>query len=139
MPFRQIKTPAIATAAVTNSKLDKTAITGQTAVTTLGSLTNDVLLAYDSSNDALRKITFENFITDSIDTDNLTEGSSKIFYTDARVQTFVSGGSLTSISTSGNATIGGNITNGSINLTFPTVGGAISTEGFSIALATALG
>ena len=58
MPFRQIKTPAIATAAVTNSKLDKTAITGQTAVTTLGSLTNDVLLAYDSSNDALRKITF---------------------------------------------------------------------------------
>ena len=109
MPFRQIKTPAIATAAVTNSKLDKTAITGQTAVTTLGSLTNDVLLAYDSSNDALRKITFENFITDSIDTDNLTEGSSKIFYTDARVQTFVSGGSLTSISTSGNATIGGNI------------------------------
>ena len=41
--------------------------------------------------------------------------------------------------TSGNATIGGNITNGSVNLTFPTVGGTISTEGFSIALATALG
>ena len=40
---------------------------------------------------------------------------------------------------SGNATIGGNITNGSVNLTFPTVGGTISTEGFSIALATALG
>ena len=34
---------------------------------------------------------------------------------------------------------GGNITNGSVNLTFPTVGGTISTEGFSIALATALG
>ena len=43
------------------------------------------------------------------------------------------------VSISGNATIGGNITNGSVNLTFPTVGGAISTEGFSIALATALG
>ena len=41
--------------------------------------------------------------------------------------------------TSGNAQIGGNITNGSVNLTFPTVGGTISTEGFSIALATALG
>ena len=41
--------------------------------------------------------------------------------------------------TSGNAQISGNITNGSVNLTFPTVGGTISTEGFSIALATALG
>ena len=41
--------------------------------------------------------------------------------------------------TSGNAQIGGNITDGSVNLTFPTVGGTISTEGFSIALATALG
>ena len=41
--------------------------------------------------------------------------------------------------TSRNAQIGGNITNGSVNLTFPTVGGTISTEGFSIALATALG
>ena len=33
----------------------------------------------------------------------------------------------------------GVISNGSVNLSFPTVGGAISTEGFSIALATALG
>ena len=33
----------------------------------------------------------------------------------------------------------GVISNGSVNLTFPTVGGTISTEGFSIALATALG
>ena len=33
----------------------------------------------------------------------------------------------------------GNNNNGSVNLTFPTVGGTISTEGFSIALATALG
>ena len=41
--------------------------------------------------------------------------------------------------TSGNLQTGGNITNGSVNLTFPTVGGTISTEGFSIALATALG
>ena len=39
----------------------------------------------------------------------------------------------------GNLQTGGNLTNGSINLTFPTVGGTISTEGFSIALATALG
>ena len=39
----------------------------------------------------------------------------------------------------GNLQTGGNLTNGSINLTFPTVGGTVSTEGFSIALATALG
>ena len=41
--------------------------------------------------------------------------------------------------TAGNLQTGGNITNGSVNLTFPSVGGTISTEGFSIALATALG
>ena len=41
--------------------------------------------------------------------------------------------------TAGNLQTSGNITNGSVNLTFPTVGGTISTEGFSIALATALG
>ena len=39
----------------------------------------------------------------------------------------------------GNLQTGGNLIKGSINLTFPTVGGTISTEGFSIALATALG
>ena len=41
--------------------------------------------------------------------------------------------------TAGNLQTSGNITNGSVNLTFPTVGGTVSTEGFSIALATALG
>ena len=41
--------------------------------------------------------------------------------------------------TAGNLQTGGNITNASVNLTFPSVGGTVSTEGFSIALATALG
>ena len=45
----------------------------------------------------------------------------------------------TGVAVTGNITVSGNINNGSVNLTFPTVGGAISTEGFSIALATALG
>ena len=45
----------------------------------------------------------------------------------------------TGVSITENLTVSGNINNGSVNLTFPTVGGAISTEGFSIALATALG
>ena len=74
-----------------------------------------------------------------LDTQSLT-----IAGTTNEIETTASGQTLTiglpnNVTISGNATIGGNITNGSINLTFPTVGGTISTEGFSIALATALG
>ena len=74
-----------------------------------------------------------------LDTQSLT-----IAGTTNEIETVASGQTLTiglpnNVSISGNATIGGNINNGSVNLTFPTVGGAISTEGFSIALATALG
>lgn len=45
----------------------------------------------------------------------------------------------TGVAITGNLTATGNINNGSVNLTFPTVGGVISTEGFGIALAVALG
>ena len=74
-----------------------------------------------------------------LDTQSLT-----ISGTTNEIETVASGQTLTiglpnNVTISGNATIGGNITNGSVNLTFPTVGGTISTEGFSIALATALG
>ena len=75
-----------------------------------------------------------------LDTQSLT-----IAGTSNEIETSASGQTLTiglpnNVTISGNATIGGNISNGSgINLTFPTVGGTISTEGFSIALATALG
>ena len=74
-----------------------------------------------------------------LDTQSLT-----IAGTTNEIETVASGQTLTiglpnNVTISGNATIGGNITNGSVNLTFPTVGGTISTEGFSIALATALG
>ena len=75
-----------------------------------------------------------------LDTQSLT-----IAGTTNEIETVASGQTLTiglpnNVTISGNATIGGNISNGSgINLTFPTVGGTISTEGFSIALATALG
>ena len=75
-----------------------------------------------------------------LDTQSLT-----IAGTSNEIETVASGQTLTiglpnNVTISGNATIGGNISNGSgINLTFPTVGGTISTEGFSIALATALG
>ena len=74
-----------------------------------------------------------------LDTQSLT-----IAGTTNEIETVASGQTLTiglpnNVTISGNATIGGNITNGSVNLTFPTVGGTVSTEGFSIALATALG
>ena len=64
--------------------------------------------------------------------------------TSNEIETSGSGNAVTiglpnNVTISGNATIGGNISNGTVNLTFPTVGGTISTEGFSIALATALG
>ena len=54
----------------------------------------------------------------------------------------VTGGNISTggnVVATGNLQTGGNLIKGSINLTFPTVGGTISTEGFSIALATALG
>ena len=74
-----------------------------------------------------------------LDTQSLT-----IAGTTNEIETVASGQTLTiglpnNVTISGNARINGNITNGSVNLTFPTVGGTISTEGFSIALATALG
>ena len=49
----------------------------------------------------------------NLNTDAITEGSS-LYYTDARVNTFAGGGSLATITTSGDVTVGGNlIVNGS--------------------------
>ena len=59
------------------------------------------------------------------DTDDLTEGTANLYYTDARVQTYLSGGTATTIETTGDVIIGGNLTvNGSsstINSTTLTV------------------
>ena len=58
--------------------------------------------------------------------------------TSGEIETSATGNTVT-IGLPTNVTIAGNINNGSgANLTFPSVGGTISTEGFSIALATAL-
>ena len=58
--------------------------------------------------------------------------------TSGEIETSATGNTVT-IGLPTNVTISGNINNGSgVNLTFPSVGGTISTEGFSIALATAL-
>jgi hypothetical protein len=79
-----------------------------------------------------------------LDTQSLTiAGTSNEIETVASGQTLTIGlpnaVTISGTMTAGNLQTGGNITNGSVNLTFPTVGGTISTEGFSIALATALG
>jgi len=85
----------------------------------------------------------ETFAVD-LDTQSLTiAGTSNEIETVASGQTLTIGlpnaVTISGTMTAGNLQTGGNITNGSVNLTFPTVGGTISTEGFSIALATALG
>ena len=59
--------------------------------------------------------------------------------TSGEIETSATGNTVT-IGLPTNVTIAGNINNGAgVNLTLPSVGGTISTEGFSIALATALG
>ena len=59
--------------------------------------------------------------------------------TSGEIETSATGNTVT-IGLPTNVTISGNINNGAgVNLTLPSVGGTISTEGFSIALATALG
>ena len=59
--------------------------------------------------------------------------------TSGEIETAAAGNTVT-IGLPTNVTIAGNINNGAgVNLTLPSVGGTISTEGFSIALATALG
>ena len=120
---------------------DIASITGASG--TIASAT-DVIEAVVQINNALNAVDLDGagdsgtFAVD-LDTQSLT-----IAGTTNEIETVASGQTLTiglpnNVSISGNATIGGNIGNGSVNLTFPTVGGTISTEGFSIALATALG
>ena len=107
-----------------------------------------------SATDVVEAVTFLNTAVNTSDLDgagdsgtfavDLDTQSLTIAGTTNEIETVASGQTLTiglpnNVTISGNATIGGNITNGSVNLTFPTVGGTISTEGFSIALATALG
>ena len=107
-----------------------------------------------SATDVVEAVTLLNTAVNTSDLDgagdtgtfavDLDTQSFTIAGTTNEIETAASGQTLTiglpnNVTISGNATISGNITNGSTILTFPTVGGAISTEGFSIALATALG
>jgi len=81
MAFRQIKSPALGTASVTTAKLDPTAVSGQTVAGSVSSLDSFVVHAAGSS--ALVNVTAAALIG-SYDTDDLAEGSTNIWYTDAR-------------------------------------------------------
>ena len=80
-----------------------------------------------------RVATFRNTMASGEDMDTVEPSIVFSFQDDSETRTALT------IDHDSNVTIGGNLIKGSINLTFPTVGGTISTEGFSIALATALG
>jgi predicted nucleic acid-binding Zn-ribbon protein len=87
MAFRQIKAPALANQAVIETKLDVTAISGQVAASSVGSLANDTFLMHSAENNALRKLSVQNLVN-SLSTDNLTEGSN-LYFTNARAQAAV--------------------------------------------------
>ena len=55
------------------------------------------------------------FDTSTSDTDDLSEGSTNLYYTDTRVQTYLGGGTATNISISGNLTVDGNTILGDAN------------------------
>ena len=122
MAFRQIKTPALADQAVINTKLDVTSVSGQTELASLGAVSADMFLVYDSSADALKKVSATN-ILGSMDTDALAEGSSNLYYTDARVETkidtYVLGGTGVDV-TGGEISIGQDVAT-TADVTFGTV------------------
>ena len=60
------------------------------------------------------------------DTDDLSEGSSNLYYTNTRVQTYIGSGNATNISISGNLTVDGNTTLGDANTDTITMNARIS-------------
>ena len=101
-----------------------------------------------SSTDVVEAIVALNSSIDTLDVDIagdtgtisiLDSETLTIAGTSGEIETSATGNTVT-IGLPTNVTIAGNINNGAgVNLTLPSVGGTISTEGFSIALATALG
>ena len=140
MAFRQIKTPALADQAVITAKLDVTAVSGHSAVTSL--IGADELMVHDSANGALKKITSANLIG-SYDTDNLSEGSTNVYFTDARVRTsvdgYVTGG--TGVAVAGGAISIGQAVATTDNVTFNnvTVNGTLGTDDITAATVTSSG
>lgn len=140
MAFRQIKTPALADQAVVTAKLDVTAVSGHSAVTTL--IDADEFLVHDTANGELKKITKANLIG-AYDSDDLAEGSTNLYFTDARVETavdnYITGGTGVTVS-SGEISIGQDVgTTANVQFNNVTVDGTLSTDDITAATVTASG
>ena len=82
MAFRQIKSPALADKAVINTKLDESAVQGQSTLTGMIDPSQCFTLLYDVGTDSLKKIGADAFFS-SFSTDDLQEGSA-LYYTPER-------------------------------------------------------
>ena len=78
MSFRQIKSPALADRSIISTKLDSSAVTGQTLLTGMANPADCFTLLYDVGSDSLKKISTAAFFG-SFDTDDLAEGSQQYF------------------------------------------------------------
>ena len=74
-----LSSDTLATASVTNDKLNSNIISSQTAIGVVDS-TNDTLLIYDNSTTSLKKVAVNSFLS----TSDVTEGTN-LYYTDERV------------------------------------------------------
>ena len=78
MAFRQIKSPALADKAVINTKLDESAVQGQSTLTGMINPAECFTLLYDVGSDSLKKIGADAFFG-SFSTDDLQEGANQYF------------------------------------------------------------
>ena len=87
MAFRQIKSPALADKAVINTKLDESAVQGQSTLQGMVNPSDCFTLLYDVGSDSLKKIGADQFFA-SFSTSDLAEGSN-LYYTAERANTDV--------------------------------------------------
>jgi predicted nucleic acid-binding Zn-ribbon protein len=87
MAFRQIKSPALADKAVLNTKLDESAVQGQSTLTGMVNPADCFTLLYDVGSDSLKKIGADAFFA-SFSTDDLQEGANQ-YFTPERAKTAV--------------------------------------------------
>ncbi len=87
MAFRQIKSPALADKAVINTKLDESAVQGQSTLTGMVNPADCFTLLYDVNSDSLKKIGADAFFA-SFSTDDLQEGDNQ-YFTPERAKTAV--------------------------------------------------
>ena len=86
MAFRQIKSPALANAAVIESKLNATSVSGQTGASSVNSA--DTFLLHVNATSSLKKVTASDLIG-SYTTADLAEDSSALYFTPALAQAAV--------------------------------------------------